>query len=177
MRDSSLSQLLASARHPPLWVRWLLAIVGFAVLIVVVRALTSGGEGSTGATNSERAAEVEANREGEIVIEEDQSPHNAPLRAGVPAHIALEHAIAADARARILHGQLTGPLQRVHCGAPSPPHAGRLTLRCTAHANGISYPFVGVVDERTRQLTWCKVDPPPTGGATPEVPLSPRCRS
>jgi hypothetical protein len=177
MRDSSLGQLAAAARHPPLWVRWLLAIVGFLILIVAVRILTSGGEGSSGSTKSERAAEVEANREGQIVIEEDQAPHSAPLHAGVSAQVALELAITADAHDRILHGQLTGPLQRVRCGPAGPRRGGRQALRCTAHANGIAYPFVGIVDERARRLTWCKVDPPPSGGATPEVPVSPRCRA
>jgi hypothetical protein len=175
MRDSSLVRFALAARHPPLWARWLLAILGFVILIVVVRAITTGGEGSSNPTSSERTAEVEANREGQIVVEEDQAPHTAPLPSGIPTRAALESAIATDARNRILHGELTGPLQDVRCASTGPLHAGRRVLRCTAHANGIAYPFVGVVDERTRQLTWCKIDPPPAGGE-PEVPVSARCR-
>jgi hypothetical protein len=175
MRDSSLVRFALAARHPPLWVRWLLAILGFAVLILAVRALSTGGESPSNQTSSERNAEVEANREGQIVVEEDQAPHTAPLRSGAPTRAALESAIAADARSRILHGELTGPLQDVRCTFTGPLHAGRRALHCTAHANGIAYPFVGVVDEHTRELTWCKVDPPP-GGGEPEVPVSPRCR-
>ncbi len=176
MRDSSLVRLALAARHPPLWVRWLLAILGFAVLIVAVRVLTTGGEGSSNPTSSERSAEVEANREGQIVVEEDQAPHTAPLPSGIPTRAALESAIATDARNRILHGELTGPLQDVRCTPTGPLHASRRALRCSAHANGIAYPFVGVVDERTRELTWCKIDPPP-GGGEPEVHVSPRCRA
>lgn len=176
MRDSSLGRFALAARHPPLWARWLLAILGFAILIVAIRILTSGGEGSSSPTQSERAAEVEANREAQIVIEEDQAPHSAPLRSGIPVRVALELAITTDAHNRILHGELTGPLQSVRCGPPGPLRGGRRALRCSAHANGISYPFVGVVEQRTRRLTWCKVDPPPTGGLTPEIPVSPRCR-
>ncbi|HEY5262619.1 MAG TPA: hypothetical protein VIJ33_10920 [Solirubrobacteraceae bacterium] len=176
MRDSSLVRFALAARHPPLWARWLLAILGFVILIVAVRALTTSGEGSSNPTSSERTAEVEANREGQIVVEEDQTPHTAPLSSGIPTRAALESAITTDARNRILHGELTGPLQSVRCGSAGPLHADRRALHCTAHANGISYPFLGVVDEGARQLTWCKVDPPPTGGAEPEVPVSPRCR-
>ncbi|HEY5194517.1 MAG TPA: hypothetical protein VIJ39_11690 [Solirubrobacteraceae bacterium] len=177
MRDSSLGRLALAARHPPLWARWLLTVVAFAVLILVaVIVVHDNSEGSSAPTRSEREAEVEANREGNVVVEEDQAPHSSPLRAGVSTRVALELAIATDARGRIRRGELTGPLQSVHCRSAGQPRAGRQAFHCTARSAGISYPFLGVLDEPMRELTWCKVDPSPVGSA-PEVPVSPRCRT
>jgi hypothetical protein len=158
-----------------LWARWLLTIFTFAVLtlafIVFVRAHS---EGTSAPTKSEREAEVEANREGNVVIEEDQAPHTASLRAGAPPLRALEGAIASDARGRVQAGNLTAPFQDVRCearGTAGPNQA----FSCTVHAAGVAYPYLAVFDKRTRKLTWCKVDPPPVSGA-PEVPVSRRCR-
>ena len=53
----------------------------------------------------------------------------------------------------------------------------RQKRRMTARAAAIAYPFLGVADERARQLTWCKVDPSPVSNGPQEVPVSPRCRS
>lgn len=175
MRDSSLRTLALAARHPPLWARWLLTIFGFAVaILLVVVFVHAHSEGTSAPTKSEREAEVEANREGNVVIEEDQAPHTAPLRPGAPTLIALEGAIAADARGRIQAGDLTAPFQSVHCrtkGTVGPNRA----FSCTVHAAGVAYPYLAVFDKRTRQFTWCKVDPPPVSGA-PEVPVSARCK-
>ena len=66
MRDSSLGRLVLAARHPPLWARWLLTILAFAVLtLAVVVFVHNHSEGTSAPTKSEREAEVEANREGE----------------------------------------------------------------------------------------------------------------
>jgi hypothetical protein len=175
MRDSSLGHLVRAARHPPLWARWLLTILTFAVLtFAAVVFVHDHSEGSSTPTKSEREAEVEANREGNIVIEEDQAPHTAPLRSGAPTLTALERLIAGDAHSRIQAGNLTGPFQSVHCEAKGAAGANR-AFRCTVDAAGVAYPYLAVFNERTGQFTWCKVDPPPTGGA-PEVPVSPRCK-
>lgn len=170
-----LTRVLLALRRTPLWARWLLTILAFVVLILVVRTVVHNSEGSSAPTRSEVAAEVEANREGNVVVEEDQAPHTTSLHSGVPTRVALERAIAADARNRIQTGELTGPFQSVRCEAPGSLHAERRAFHCAVHSAGIAYPFVAVLDEQTHQLTWCKIDPPPTGGA-PEVPVSPRCR-
>jgi hypothetical protein len=176
MRDSSLGRLALAARHPPLWARWLLTILAFAVLIfaavVVVR---NYSEGSSAPTKSEREAEVEANREGNIVVEQDQAPHTAPLRSGVPTRVALERAITADARRRIQSGELTGPLQSVRCGPSGSSHAGRRAVHCAVRSAGVTYPFLAVLDEPAHRLTWCKVDPPANGATA--IPVSARCRA
>jgi hypothetical protein len=143
-----------TARHPPLWARWLLTILTFAVLtFAAVVFIHDHSEGTSTPTKSEREAEVEANREGNVVIEEDQAPHTARLSAGVATLTALERAISGDAHGRIQSGNLTGPFQ-----------------------SGVAYPYLAVLNARTRQFTWCKLDPPPVGGA-PEVPVSAHCRT
>lgn len=164
-------------RELPLWARWLLTILVFALaaaaIVIVVHDVNTGN----GAIRSEADAEAEADREGQVAIRQDEAPHVASLGAGANAQAALEHAIAADARGRIAHGQITGPLQRVHCAAAGRAHAGRRPFSCTVHSAGIAYPYMAVADERTKQLAWCKVDPPPTPGAPLEVPVSASCRA
>jgi hypothetical protein len=175
MRDSSLRHWVLAARHPPLWARWLLTIFAFAVAtFVVVVFVHDHSEGTSAPTKSELGAEVEANREGDIVVEEDQAPHTAPLHAGAPPLIALERVIASDARDRVAAGDLTSPFQSVHCKVKGAAGANQ-AFDCTVHAAGVAYPYLAVFNKRTHQFTWCKVDPPPTGGA-PEVPVSGRCK-
>jgi hypothetical protein len=175
-------QFARTARHPPLWARWLLTIAGFAVLILALGIAVrsdqgGGGGGASGSAKSEAQAESEAEHEGQIVLAQDQAPHVAPLHSGLSVQAGLERAITADVNSRIEDSQLTGPLQSVRCQASGSSHAGRRPLRCTVRSAGITYPFLGVLDERSRELTWCKVDPPPEAGAPQEVPISPRCRA
>jgi hypothetical protein len=176
MPDSSLRRLALAARHPPLWARWLLTIFAFAVLtLAVVVFVHAHSEGTSAPTKSEREAEVEANREGNVVIEEDQAPHTARLGAGVATLAALERAISSDAHGRIQAGNLTGPFRSVHCEVKGAAGSNR-AFRCTVRAAGVAYPYLAVFNERTRQFTWCKVDPSPVSSA-PEVPVSARCKA
>lgn len=172
---------LAWFRALPLRTRWLLTIVVYGAVIatvVIVVHDSGGGGGSSGQpAGSEAAAVAEANREGRVAIAEDEAPHGAKLAPGLPPQVALQRAIGVDVRGRIAHGELTGPLQSVACKLTAAGSDGdRRQLSCTVRSAGISYPFVGVAEERTRELTWCKVDPPPQAGAPLEVPVSPRCR-
>jgi hypothetical protein len=167
---------MLNIQKPPLWARWLLTILGFAVLIAAVL-ITIHEINDSGSSAPERPAEVEANREGQIVIEEDQAPHTSSLHSGTPAGTALARAVGADVRNLIRHGALTGPLQGVRCTPAGTRHSERQAFHCTTRAAAITYPFLGVVDEHTRQLTWCKVDPPPVSNGPQEVPVSPRCRA
>jgi hypothetical protein len=176
MRDSSLGRLALAARHPPLWARWLLTIFAFAVLILAGAIVVhNNSEGTSSPTKSEHEAEVEANREGDIVIEEDQAPHTARLGGGVATLAALERSISADARGRVRSGNLTGPFQSVRCETNGAAGANR-AFRCTVRAAGVNYPYVAVLNAHTRQFTWCKLDPPPVSGA-PEVSVSARCKA
>jgi hypothetical protein len=162
------------APNLPLWSRWLLTVIAFAVLIVAIGILArSGGSSSREVPPS---TEVEANREGAAVISVDQAPHSMPLGSSAPENVALERAIAGDVRKRVAHQQLTGPFQDVSCSPSGHPVAGRRPFACTVISAGISYPFVGVVDTRAQTLTWCKRDPPLAGNAPLDVPVSARCR-
>lgn len=161
---------------PPLWARWLLTLLGFCALAltiwIVLRSINDAGP-----SQSERAAEAEANREGQVIVEADQAPHSATLHSSGGARLQLQLAIGADLRGRIRQGSLSGPVQSVHCLAAGPARSGREPFRCSALAAGVSYPFLGVIDRRSGQLTWCKVDPPPVAKGPQEVTVSPRCRA
>jgi len=173
MRHGSRRRLVL---NPPLWARWLLTILGFAALAVAI-VIAIHAVNHSGASPSERSAALEANRESQIVIAEDQAPHTSTLRSGAPTQVALQRAIVIDMDGRIRHGALTGPLQGVRCAPAGPRHSGRQAFHCTARAAAIAYPFLGVADEHARQLTWCKVDPSPVSNGPQEVPVSPRCRA
>jgi hypothetical protein len=177
---SALRRLAGALRQMPLWSRWLATLLVYAfviVAIVIVVRSANGSGGSSGASAAEAQALAEANREGRIAIAEDEAPHTAVLASGADVQLALEHAIAADVRARVAHGQLTGPLQSVRCLAVGPSRGGRRELHCEVRSADIDYPFVGVADARALRLTWCKVDPPPAGSGPLEVPVSPRCQA
>lgn len=168
---------MLSIRKPPLWMRWLLTILAFAALIVaVILAIHLVNRGASSSA-AEQVAAAEANQESQIVLEEDQAPHSARLARGPLTGVALQRAISADMRVRIRREGIPGPLQGVRCSALGTHHAGAQAFHCTARADAITYPFLGVVDRRTRALTWCKVDPPPQAGGPQEVPISPRCRA
>jgi hypothetical protein len=171
---------LARFRALPLRTRWLITIAAYALVIaaiVIVIHESDGGHEGGSSPQAEATAVAEANHEGRLAIAQDEAPHDAKLARGLPAQVALERAIDADVRSRIAHGELTGPPQSVDCKPPAQPRAGRRQLSCTVRSAGISYPFIGVADERTLELTWCKVDPPPVANAPLEVPVSSRCRA
>jgi hypothetical protein len=168
-------QLALSARKPPLWARWLLTILGFAVLgVAAVIAVHSINDS---ALPAERSAVLEADRESQAAIEADQAPHSSPLPSATRTRAALQRAIATDMHNRIRHGQLPGPLQGVRCTPAGAHHPQGQAFHCTARAAAITYPFLGAVDEHARQLTWCKVDPAPVHDGPQEIPVNPRCRA
>jgi hypothetical protein len=159
---------------PPMWARWLLAsIVAVALIAAIVIAVHRAGPE---APASEAGAEAEANRVADVAITEDETPHSATLTAGSIPALALERAIASDVRRRIASGQLTGPLRSVRCTAGGTARAGRAPYRCTVRSSGINYPFLAVVDEGRRRMTWCKIDQSPVANVGPEVPISPSCQ-
>ncbi|HEX4483203.1 MAG TPA: hypothetical protein VH081_05405 [Solirubrobacteraceae bacterium] len=160
---------------PPLWARWVLAIAVAAAVIagIVIATNRAGPDGAT----SEAGAEAEINRLADITITEDEAPHFASLAATSAPSSALERAIESNVRQRIVGHQLTGPLQSVRCKADGRASSGRHPYRCTVRSDGISYPFAAVVDEHSRRLAWCKIDPKPAAAAGPEIPISASCRT
>ena len=172
-----LQGLLSGWRRLPLRARWpivvVLYLVVIALVVVLVRSLTSERAGAGG--KAEAKAIAEANKLGSTAIAEDQQPHSARLPTGRPLVAGLEGDVASDVRARITHGELTGPLQRVSCAADGKGGGGVLALRCVVESAGIDYGFDAAWDAASRQLTWCKVDKAPAGDGALEVPVSPRC--
>jgi hypothetical protein len=166
-----------SMRKPPMWMRWVLTILAFAVLIVAIIIAVHIVNNTAASPASEQVAAIEADEQTKIVLEEDQAPHGARLTHGVPARIQLQRAIGADMRNRIRREGIPGPLQGVRCQAAGTRPTGRQAFRCTARADAIEYPFSAVIDQRTRALTWCKVDPPPEAGGPQEVPVPAVCRA
>jgi hypothetical protein len=161
-----------SFSRPPLWLRWVLSVlVAVVVLILVVRFVDTHNSDATASQSP--AAEAQANREGEIVVAQDQAPHVAALKAGVVPAAGIAHAVRADINHQINQGILNGPLQRTRCSALR-PRAGALPFSCTVVAANVNYPFLGVVDVRARRITYCKRDPPPV--PTENIPVSRRCQ-
>lgn len=169
-------RLLAARRRLPLWARWLLTLLAYAVavgvVVLVVRGATSE---SSSNSRSERIAAVEANEVGKVAVAEDQAAHSAPLAGRAATAPALEAAIAADVRRRIGHGELTGPMQSVHCFPLGPRRQGIRAFRCAVRSAGIAYEFRAIANFTSRRLTWCKVDHAPEGDAALEVPLPSGC--
>ncbi len=170
-----LGRFVGRLRNIPLGARWAITVIVFLVVSFVLHNVIHGSEGASGPTNQEVRSEFEANREGDVVVEEDQAPHTAPLRAGVPARAALERAITADTRNRVQASELSGPFQSVRCASTGATHAGRQAYRCTVRSAGIAYTFLAVRDAPAHQLTWCKIDPPANGSNA--IPVSARCRA
>jgi hypothetical protein len=65
----------------------------------------------------------------------------------------------------------------VRCAQAGSPQAGRSPFRCTVRSAGIAYTFLAVLDQRTRALTWCKRDLPPTTESPLYTEISGRCRA
>ncbi len=157
----------------PLWARFGLAgVIAVALLVALVVYVNHHNTNSPPSTNP--AGEVSANRESEILVAQDQAPHVVRLAPGLRAQAALTRAIRADMAKRISTGALEGPLQRVQCHPTGPARGTRRAFGCNVLAGSVGYPFLGVADLRTRQVTYCKRDPPPA--PSDNVPVSPRCR-
>jgi hypothetical protein len=167
---------MKTLQQTPMWLRWVLAILVFAsagTTLVIVLNNTPSDEGSGGSP----AAEGRANQVGRIVVEQDQAPHTAPLARANSPRDALTHAIRADALTRIHHNDLSGPLQAISCSAPRPLPGSVQGYHCSVRSGNITYPFLGIVDLRTRRITWCKRDPPPVDDPELEVPINRACTS
>ncbi len=170
-----MSSLRETMPLPPIWARWVLAIVvAVAVLVAIVIAVNRAGPESP---TTEAGAEAEINRVADITITEDEAPRLASLPPGSAPASALERAIASDVHQRITKDRLTGPLQSITCTSAGAGSAGREPYRCTVRSASIAYPFLAVVDKRRQRLTWCKVDPPPVAEGGPEIPISASCRA
>ena len=96
-------------------------------------------EGTSAPTKSEREAEVEANREGNVVIEEDQAPHTASAERGRGAPTRHWNVRSQPTRAAASRpGNLSGPFQSVRCeskGAAARQPIGHFAALSTLQAS------------------------------------------
>jgi hypothetical protein len=77
-------------------------------------------------------------------------------------------------RRQVALGTFAGPVTRSSCTPAAGSTHSRLAYRCGVVTGSVTYPFLGVVDESSRQVTFCKRDLyPPVLGMN--VPVSPRC--
>jgi hypothetical protein len=158
--------------RPPLWLQWVLSLtVAAAAIFGLVRFVQSNTANQV--TTESPAGEVAQNEEAEALVAEDQAPHTVRLPNHVAPTTALDRAIRADMTTLINQGSIDGPLQRSSCAPTGRPGKAGQRFGCTVSAGGVSYPFVGLVDARTRRIVYCKRDQPPV--PSQNVPLSPRC--
>jgi len=159
----------------PLGVRWALTVLFFICLGLAAYLFIHEADKGTASTDTNPAAEVQANRLGQIVVAHDQLAHHARLPRGSSPAPALAAAIAGDVRGLVDTRQIQGPAGAVTCRAAGRARRGRRPYDCRAQAGGLSYPFNGVVDVRAGTLTWCKNDAVDEPGLN--VPLNPACLS
>jgi hypothetical protein len=155
---------------------WALALGGAAVFVVALILFVNAEDQTANqpAPVSSRAAIVEQNREARVEVEQDQAPHVAPLRGHGSARSAVRVAVLGFMRRQVARGTFGGPVTSSSCAPAAGSTPSRLAFRCRVVAGSVTYPFLGVVDASSRQVTYCKRDLyPPVLGMN--VPVSPRC--
>lgn len=157
-----------------LWQRFAISILVAVVLLAAMVAFVAR-HNTNSPTSTNDAAQVQANRDAEILIEQDQAPRSTRLSRGLAPAAALEQAIHAHLAGKIAAGAISGPLKRARCRASGPTAPGRRGFSCSVVAGSVAYPFLGVVDTAARRITFCKRDPPPV--PSDNVPVSRRCRA
>ena len=157
----------------PLWSRFVLAAV-IAVGLVAGMVLFVDRNNTNTNPSLNEASEVQANREAEVLVAQDQAPRVVRVAAGVAPAAALERAIHARIAAQVAGGAIAGPLRATRCQPRGPGTPSGRPYSCTVLAGGVTYPFLGVVDPRARQITYCKRDQPPV--PSDNVPINRRCQ-
>ena len=156
----------------PLWARFVLAAV-IAVALVAGMVLFVARNNTNTNPSLNEASEVQANREAEVLVAQDEAPRVVRLTTGAAPADALEHAIHARMAAQVAGGAIAGPLKATRCEPRGRAGAGGRPYACTVLAGGVSYPFLAVVDPRAHRITYCKRDQPPV--PSDNVPVSRRC--
>jgi hypothetical protein len=157
-----------------LWQRYVVSLLVAGALLAVLVVFVAG-HNTDAPTSTNEAAAVQANRDAEILISQDQAPRSLRLTPGLAPAAALGKAIHARMAKQIAAGAIDGPLSDVRCRPTGSGAGSRQAFRCTVLAGSVSYPFLGVVDTAARRVTYCKRDPPPV--ASDSVPISRRCRA
>lgn len=164
-------------RALPLWLQWLLP---FTIAALVVAALVAYVHHETDDTPqialvTNPKAVAEQSREDTILVQEQQAPHVAKLKAGQPPAAAVRAAVVGYISYQISIGTMAGPIKRSSCAAAAGGTSARLLFRCrvTASAQSVTYPFDGVVQPAAGVVTYCQRVAPPVPSMN--VPVSRRC--
>jgi hypothetical protein len=157
---------------------WLQFSMTFGIAAVVIVAVVlyvhhAGNDTSKEAPVTSAKAVKEENREAGILVRQNQAPHVTVLAAGAAPAVGLKDAVDKYMNHQIDIGVITGPLSRSSCEMRSGGTSSRQTLRCDVRAADVTYPFYGVVDPKSGQITYCKKDQAPVPSMN--VPVSPRC--
>jgi hypothetical protein len=158
----------------PLWQRFALSLF-VATVLVVAMVLYVNGNNTNSPTSTNPAAAVQANRDAEILIAQDQAPRSAHLAREQSPAAGLERSVQARMAAQVQAGSIDGPLHRARCHPVGSRTGSRRPFSCSIVAGGVVYPFLGVVDTTERRITYCKRDQPPV--ASDDIPVSARCRA
>lgn len=158
-----------------MWVRMTLALGVVAVLIaaLVVWVHHETDDTPMEAPVNNPKAVAEEHREAQIVVGQDQRPHEVALAAGVAPATALTRAVTGYMRSEIRRGLVDGRLSRSSC-ARTGGSGSRQVWHCKVVVASVTYPFDGVVQPAAGRLTYCKRDLPPVPSMN--IPVSKRCR-
>lgn len=159
----------------PLWQRFVVSLSVGAILLIGLVVWVSGHNTDSQPSGNDPAATVRANHEAEILVAQDQAPRMAPLRAGIPPAIALEHVVHVWLATQVASGAISGPLKRARCRPTGARSGSSRGFSCTIESGGVNYPFLAAVDTGGRRIAVCKRDPPPV--PSENVPVSSRCRA
>jgi hypothetical protein len=159
----------------PRWTQFAITFGAAAIVIVAVVLYVhhAGNDTSQEAPVTSQKAVKEENREANILVRQDQTPHVTTLATGQSAAAGLRSAVVAYMRHQITLGVISGPLSKTSCVTRGGSTSARTALRCSATAASVTYPFYGVVQAPSGQITYCKKDQAPVPGMN--VPLSAKC--
>jgi hypothetical protein len=153
-------------------------LIPFAVAAVVVLALVLIVHHETNSVPQIASinpnAVREQSREDTILVEQQQAPHHAVLKAGTSAVSALRSSITTWMTHQISLGNMNGPIKKLSCRTTAGSTAGRQVYRCALTASAaLTYPFDGVIQRSTGAITWCQRVAPPVPSMN--VPVSRSC--
>jgi hypothetical protein len=154
-----------------MWAKFAVSLSVSAILLValIIFVNHNNTDSNRTLTPSEQA---KVNREAELVVAADQAPRVVTLTAAESPRAGFVRTVRAAMSSLINKGGVDGPLERARCTRDG-GGAGRPAFSCVATADNVNYDFVGVVDTRAHQLTYCKRDEPPV--PSQDIPVSPRC--
>jgi hypothetical protein len=145
-----------------------ITIVALTALVVFV-----AGHNTNSPTYTNLTTSPQANRDAETITAEDQAPHTARLSPQATAAAGLRNAVRGFIAGEIARGAISGPLQLAQCRSTGSPKSSRQAFSCSVMAASVIYRFLGTVQPRLHQITYCKHDPPPAPSDV--VPVSRRC--